>query len=165
MIKQIDHPILGLIDNDNGLWKMHREFSVSFSSCTIKEILIDVDDPEDQPSARQLKALIDLLQAPDSFRKDLETSFFINYRDEIRPDILMMYGDDPLAYGVAPEDVPNIIPEISDPTEMWQLVKGCISIFVRPDGSISIAYENTFDEEHNVVFEVRDLHIEDILVE
>jgi hypothetical protein len=77
----------------------------------------------------------------------------------------MMYGDDPLAYGVAPEDVPNIIPEISEPTEMWQLVKGTIGFFVRPDGSISIAFQNTFDEEHHVVFRVRDLHVEEILVE
>ncbi len=165
MSKQIDHPILGTIVGDGWLWILQRKFAAPFSSITPKEMSIAVDDAQEHPSSIQLQVMVDPIQAPDSFREEIENALFEAYRDEIRPDTLLMFGDDPLAYGVSPEKVPEILPEINEPTEIWRIVTGVASILVHEDAHIGIGFEVIFDEEHNVVVNIRDGHVDYIIVE
>ena len=165
MSNQIDHPILGLIVGDKWLWTLQRKFAAPFSNYTAREMCIAVNDSQEHPSPAQLQAMVDLIQAPDSCREEIENALFESYRDEIRPDTLLMFGDDPLAYGVSPEKVPEILPEIAEPTEIWQIITGIDSIWVHEDAHLSIGFEAIFDEEHNVVVNMRDGHVDYIIVE
>jgi hypothetical protein len=146
--KQINHPVLGVIQGENWEWYLRRQTETVFP-CTgysTKNVSIAVDRSLDRPTASQLQALVRLKKAPISFRDAIAQAVFRAYVDEIRPEYLKKISDTRYDYGVTLSD----LPEALKPDDVWKFVTGLYYVWVNEDSTVSVEYSVTFDHEEEL---------------
>lgn len=148
----MQHPILGSMDAfyvPGGLPYL-RTRKLRLGALPFESTLTLWTDPE-HPSDMVIKEAVDLVNATDAFRTEVENRFFEDYMEFTRDEYLK-YADDP-AYEVSAD----MLPAIALPAEIWSIFKPLdhsASIheptdMCPDDGTeVVLSFRVDFDEEH-----------------
>lgn len=160
MEQRIDHSVLGLIIAEKWEWRVQQRISFPCAGYATKEISI-VEASPDGPNAKQLDALVDLIERPVSFRDTIANAIFSAYVQEIRPEYFEILSDTRYDYGVTLAD----LPEVTEPKGIWDFVTGLYSIWVTEDALVDVQFSVTFDQEHELHVEFKDGVIDRVWME
>lgn len=155
----IQHPILGTIVkcptcND---WEFQQPVHFPTLQHATRLITFDNDYLTQPPTAAQIQVLVNFIEAPASLREDIARAIFNAYVQEIRDDYLPeIEGEED--FDILVKD----LPEITEPEQIWSLIKSIGYLDCDENNSINIGFNTTFDIEHHLII---DIHLETMTVE
>jgi hypothetical protein len=153
------HPRLGPFDADAGEWQAAVPLTFPCTGYSTSNVCI-VAGEDLGPSDQQFQEVLDLIEAPQSFRGALAEAMIQAYSREIRPEYLQRIATDPAA-NVSRDKLPELIAA----DEIWWLIDGIHRIRVDEDAKLSIDFRVLFDSKHGLRVAVTGRAIERVWME
>jgi hypothetical protein len=153
------HPKLGPFDADSGEWLAAVPLTFPCTGYSASNISI-VADENLGPGDEQFQAVLDLIEAPPSFRGVLAEAMFQAYSNEIRPEYLERIATEPGA-NISTDK----LPELQAADEIWWLIDGVHSIRVNENATLSIDFRVMFDAKRGLHVAIKARAIERVWME
>jgi len=158
-MESLIHPQLGPFDADGGEWQAAVPLTFRCAGYSTSNVCI-VAGEDPGPSEQQFKAVLDLIEAPQSFRGALAEAMFQAYSSEIRPRYLEKTATEPGTNSLADK-----LPELVAAGEIWWLIDGIHRIRVEEDATLSIDFSVMFDEKRGLRVAIKLRAIERVWME
>lgn len=153
-MESLIHPRLGPFDADAGEWQAAVPLTFPCTGYSTSNVCI-VAGEELGPSQQQFQAVLDLIEAPQSFRGTLAEAMFHAYSSDIRARYLEKITAEPGA------NIPaDKLPELIAASEIWWLIDGVHRIRVEENATLSIDFSVMFDEKRGLCVAIKSRAIE-----
>jgi hypothetical protein len=158
--KKFEHPVLGPFEGELWEWQALRPMTLGCTGHSTANISIEVPESAERPSDAQFQQIIDVIEAPPSFRDEIAAAIFQAYSEEIRPEYLRIIAEIPDVSLTAEQ-----VPELRTADDVWSLITGLYYLWINEDAAVNVDFSVSFDEEHQLHVRVKDRAIERVWME
>ena len=114
-----------------------------------------------EPTARQMAAMVSIRQATPEFRDLVAGHMRDHYMQWERPAYRKQIGDARYTQNLAEAD----LPEISEPSEIWRLITGILTVIIDEEANLSLEFITTFDKSHDFAVRFRDGELYEVMMD
>jgi hypothetical protein len=159
-IRKFDHPVLGPFEGEFWEWRAQQPMTLRCTGHSTSNISIEVPESAERPSDEQFQQIINVIEAPPSFRDEIAAAIFQAYSKEIRPEYLDIIAEIPDVNLTAEQ-----LPELRTADDVWSLITGLYYLWINEDAAVNVDFNVSFDEEHQLHVRVKNRVIERVWME
>ena len=114
-----------------------------------------------EPSPQQIAAMVSIHQATPEFREMVAGYMRDQYMQWERPAYRKQIGDARYTQTLKEPD----LPEIAEPSEIWKLITGILTVIIDERADLSLEFITTFDKSHNFAVRFRDGELYEVMMD
>ena len=114
-----------------------------------------------EPTPQQIAAMASIHQATSEFRELVAGYMHDQYMQWERPAYRKTIGDPRYTQNLTESD----LPEISEPSEIWRLITGILTVIVDEEANLSLEFTTAFDQSHDFAVRFRDGELYEVMMD
>jgi hypothetical protein len=114
-----------------------------------------------EPTPEQIAAMVSIHQATPEFREVVAGHMRDQYMQWERPAYRKQIGDAQYTQTLTESD----LPEIGEPSEMWKLITGILTVIIDERADLSLEFITTFDKSHDFAVRFRDGELYEVMMD
>jgi len=114
-----------------------------------------------EPTPQQIAAMLAIHEATPEFRDMVAGQMRDQYMQWERPAYRKQIGDPRYTQTLTESD----LPEITEPSEIWKLITGILTVIIDENGDLSMEFTTTFDKSHDFAVRFRDGEVYEVMMD